>query len=99
MVRALQTEEGSLLQGLTVQNSYTEFRQGSKKAVMLVRNHMAYLQTLWKKTPVARVVAALLFPKPLEAEQLLEGAAKPHDPCTPRLTVRKGMVNCMMNWT
>ena len=32
MVQALQTEDGSLLQGLTVQNTYTELRQGSKKS-------------------------------------------------------------------
>ena len=31
MVQALQTEDGSLPQGLTVQNTYTELRQGSKK--------------------------------------------------------------------
>ena len=31
MVQALQTEDGSLPQGLTVQNMYTELRQGSKK--------------------------------------------------------------------
>ena len=30
-VQALQTEDGSLPQGLTVQNTYTELRQGSKK--------------------------------------------------------------------
>ena len=29
MVQALQTEDGSLPQGLTVQNMYTELRQGS----------------------------------------------------------------------
>ena len=46
MVQALWTEDGSLPQGLTVQNTYTELRQGSKKAVMVVRNSMAYLQTL-----------------------------------------------------
>ena len=51
MVQALQTEDGSLPQGLTVQNTYTELRQGSKKAVMVVRNSTAYSQTLWKKNP------------------------------------------------
>ena len=34
------------LQGLTVQNTYTELRKGSKKAVMVVRNNTAYSQTL-----------------------------------------------------
>ena len=46
MTQALQTEDGSLLQGLTVQNTYTELRQGSKKAVMVVKNSTAYPQTL-----------------------------------------------------
>ena len=41
MVQALQTEDGYLPQGLTIQNIYTELRQGSKKAVMVVRNHTA----------------------------------------------------------
>ena len=42
MVQALQTEDGSLPQGLTVQNMYTQLRQGSKIAVMVVRNNTAY---------------------------------------------------------
>ena len=47
------------------------------------------MQTLQKKTPVARVVAASPVPEPLEEEQLLKGAAEPHDSHTPRLTVRQ----------
>ena len=66
MVQALQTEDGSLPQGLTVQNTYTELRQGSEKAVVVVRNNTAYSQTLQKKTPVARVVAVSPVPKPPE---------------------------------
>ena len=89
MVQALQTEDGSLLQGFTVQNMYTELRKGSKKAVMMVRNNTAYFQTLQKKTPVARVVAALPVPKPPEGEQLLEGTDESHDSHTSRLTVRQ----------
>ena len=46
MVQALQAQDGSLLQGLTVQNMYTKLRKGSKKAVMVVRNNTAYSQTL-----------------------------------------------------
>ena len=87
MVQALQTEDVSLSQGLTVQNTYTELRQGSKKTVMVVRNNMAYLQTLWKKTPVARTVVALPGPKPSKEVQLQEGGHKPQGPHTPRLTV------------
>ena len=63
MVQALWIQDGSLPQGLTVQNTYTELRWGSKKAVMVVRNNTAYSQTLQKKTPVARAVAALPVPR------------------------------------
>ena len=38
---------------------------------------------------MARAVATLPVPKPLEEEQLLEGADESHDPHTPRLTVRQ----------
>ena len=80
MVQALQTEDGSLPQGLTVQNMYTELRQGSEKAVVVVRNSMAYSQTLWKKIPVARAVAALPVPKPPKEVQLQEGVMNPWSP-------------------
>ena len=76
-------------QGLIVQNMYTELRQGSNKAVMVVRNSMAYSQTLQKKTPVARAVAVLPVPKPPMEVQLQEGGDKPQGPYTPRLTVRQ----------
>ena len=78
-----------MLQGLTVQNMSTKLRKGSKKAVVVVRNNTAYLQTLQKKTLVARAVAALPVPEPPEGEQLLEGADESHDSHTPRLTVRQ----------
>ena len=89
MVQALWTEDGSLSQGLTVQYTYTELRQGSKKAVVVVRNSTAYSQTLQKKTPVARAVVVLPVPKPPEEVQLQEGGDKPKSPHTPRLTVRQ----------
>ena len=76
-------------QGLTIQNTYTELRKGSRKAVVVVQNNTAYLQTLCKKTPVARVVAASPVPEPPEGEQLQEGADEPHDSHIPRLTVRQ----------
>ena len=88
MTQALWTEDGSLLQGFTVQNMYTELRQGSEKAVMVVRNSTAYPQTFQKRTPVARAVAVLLVPKPPMEAQLQEGD-KPQNPHTPKLTVRQ----------
>ena len=89
MVQDLWTEDGSLPQGLTVENMYTKLRQGSKMAVVVVRNSMAYSQTLQKKTPVARAVAALPVPKPPKEVQLQEGGDEPQSPQTPRLTVRE----------
>ena len=89
MVQALKTQDGSLPQGLTMQNMYTKLRKGSKKAVVVVRNSTAYLQTLQKKTPVAMAVAALPVPEHPEGEQLLEAADDSHDSHTPMLMVRQ----------
>ena len=38
MVQALHTQNGTLPPGITVQNTYTELRKGSKKAVVVVQN-------------------------------------------------------------
>ena len=46
MVQALHGQDGTLLPGLTVQNTYTELRKGSKKAVVVVQNNTTYPQTL-----------------------------------------------------
>ena len=89
MVQALWAEDGSLPQGLTVQNTYTELMQGSKKVVMVVRNSIASSQTLWKKTPVSRAIAALPVPKPPGEVQLQEGDDEPQSSHIPRLTVRQ----------
>ena len=89
MVQALPTKDGSLPQSLTVQNMYTKLRQGSKKAVVVVRNSTAYSETLQKKTLVARVVAALPVPKPPKEVQLQERGDGPQSPHTSRLTVRQ----------
>ena len=50
MIQALQTKDSTLSPGLTVQNTYTELRKGNKKAVVVVCNNTAYLQTIRKKT-------------------------------------------------
>ena len=55
----------------------------------MVWNNTAYLQTLQKKTPVARVAAASPVPKLPESEGLLEGTNESPDFHTPRLTVRQ----------
>ena len=41
MTQALHAEEGSLPQGLTIQNAYTEMCNGSKNVTIIVRNSMA----------------------------------------------------------
>ena len=51
MVQALHTQDSTLPPGLTVQNTYTELRKGSKKVVVVVQNNTTYPQTLLKKTP------------------------------------------------
>ena len=89
MVQALWSQDGSLPQGLTVQNTYIELRKASKKAVVVVQNNTTYPQTLQKKTPIVRAVAASPVPEPPKAEKLQEKAGTSHDSLTPELTVRQ----------
>ena len=63
MPQVLHAEEGSLLQGLMIHNTYTKMCNGSKSVTIMVRNVTAYPQTLKKKIPVARVVAANHVPE------------------------------------
>ena len=41
MVQALHAQDGALPPGITVQNTYTELRKGSKKVVAVVQNNTA----------------------------------------------------------
>ena len=68
MVQALQTQDGTLPPGLTVQNTYTKLRKGSKKAVVVIWNNTAYPHTLQKKTPVAKAVSVLSVPGILKSK-------------------------------
>ena len=83
MVQALQTEDGSLPQGLTVQNTYTELRQGSKKVVVVVRNSMAYSQTLQKKTWWPGQWWCYLCPNHLWRSSCRRGVTSPRVPIPP----------------
>ena len=58
MTQALCANDGSLPWGLMIQNAYTELCSGSKNIIVVVRNSMAYPQTLRKKTLVVRAVVA-----------------------------------------
>ena len=72
MMQSLHVQDGTLPPGLTVQNMYTELRNGSKKAVVVVRNQTAYPQTLQKKIPVARMVPVQLVLEAPMPEDLLD---------------------------
>ena len=89
MVQALHTQDGTLLLGLTVQNTYTKLRKGSKKAVIVVQNNTAYPQTLQKKTLMARAVPALPVPEPPKSKSLQDRDDVHPDLQTPKLMVRQ----------
>ena len=65
ITQALHVKDGSLLQGLMVQNAYTKLRKRSKNVIMVVRNSTAYPQALRKRTPVVRAVEVIQVPEPL----------------------------------
>ena len=98
MAQVLWTEDGSMPGGLPIQNTYTELQKGSNKAVTVVRNSMAYLQTLQKKALVARAVLANPLPESPVKALSQEGKNEPQDPCAPKLTVRKWHGILLMNW-
>ena len=89
MVQALHAQDGTLPPGLTMQNTYTELRKGSKKVVVVVQNHTAYPQTLQKKTPMARAMAVQPVPETPKPESLQVGDEVCLDPQTPKLTIRQ----------
>ena len=89
MVQALYVQDGTLPPGLTMQNTYTELRKGSKKAVVVVWNHTTYPQTLWKKTLVARAIPMQLLPETPEPESLPIPEEACPDPQTPKFTIRQ----------
>ena len=72
MTQTLHAEDGSLPQGLTIQNAYTEMQNDSKNVNVVVRNSTAHPQTLRKKTPVARAVTATWLPEPLMWTGMIE---------------------------
>ena len=89
MVQALYTQDGTLPPGLTMQNTYTELRKGSKKVIVVAWNHTAYPQTLRKKTPMVRAIPIQLLPKTPKPESLLIPEEVCPDPQTPKLTIRQ----------
>ena len=89
MTQVLQTEDGILPQGLTIQNMYTELQKGSKHIVIVVRKSTAYPQTIRKKAPLARAVAVTVVPEIPPEIRVQEGKDGPQDPHPPSLTMRQ----------
>ena len=89
MVQALYAQDGTLPPGLTVQNTYTELRKGSKKAVVVVQNNTAYPQTLRKKTPMVRAISVLPVSEPPKPKSLQVEDDANSDLHTPKLTIRQ----------
>ena len=87
MVQALYAQDSTLPPGLTVQNTYTELRKGTRKAVVVVQNNTIYPQTLRKKTPVARAISVLPVPKPSEPKSLQVEDDANSDLHIPKLTI------------
>ena len=89
MVQALHTEDGSLPQGLTVQNMYTELRQGSKKSSRGGKEQYSLLADPLEENPSGQGSSHIVCAKSPEDVQLQEEVDKPQGPHTPRLTVRQ----------
>ena len=89
MEQAMYDQDGTLLPSLTVQNTYTKLRKGSKMVVVVVQNHTAYPITLWKKMPVARVIPVQLLPETPKPGSLLVPDEACSDLPTPKLTIRQ----------
>ena len=73
-------KDGSLPQGLTVQNAYTELCSGST---------MVYPQTLRKKMPVARAVTVTWLPELPVYTNLMEALEEAHCLQVPRMTMKQ----------
>ena len=95
MTQALHDEDGSLPQGLTVQNTYTELHSGSKNVTVVVRNSTAYPQTLRKKTPVVRAVTVMRVPElPMKTGEM-EALNEAQGLQTPKLNVKQSRRSCL----
>ena len=88
MTQSLCVEDGSLPQGLMVQNAYMELHSGSKNVAVVVRNRTAYPQTLRKKTPVARAITVTWIPELPQQISLMKASEEDHGHQTPKLTVK-----------
>ena len=89
MTQALCIPDGSLSQGLMVQNAYTELRKGNNNVAVVVKNSMAYPQTLRRKTPVVRAAVVTQVPEPPVQTGLTGVLGEDHNHQMPKLTVKQ----------
>ena len=87
MTQALHAEDGSLPQGLTIQNAYTKLHSGSKNVTVVVRNSMAYPQN-----QVARAVVTTQVPEPPMQTGVVEALDKAQGLQMPKLTMKQRQV-------
>ena len=87
-LRAYELKRGHYLQGLTIQNAYTEMCNGSKNVAVIVRNSTVYPQTL-KEIPVARSVVANWVPEPQMQPGMIEVLDKAQGIQMPKLTAKQ----------
>ena len=96
MTHALQTKDGSLPQGLTIQNMYTELWKGSKNVVMVVRNSTAYPKYSERRLQWPGQLPQLWCWKHHQRPGS-EGEDGPQDPHPPIWPLDKGKVSCLKN--
>ena len=89
MIQAIQTGDGSLPQDPTIQSTYRELEQGSKNAVVVVRNSTAYPQTLQKENPSGQNSGSKPCARTTNGGLVAGGGNEPQDSHTPKLTVRQ----------
>ena len=86
MTQTLCAEEGSLPQGLMIQNTFTDMWK--KSVTIIVRNDIAYPQTL-KNIPVARVVATNHVPEVQIWSGTMEALDGVQGIQTPKMTIEQ----------
>ena len=78
MTQALHMADGLLPQGLIVQNVYTELHSGSKNVTVVVRNSMAYPQTLEEEDPSGKGSCIHMVTRSPCADWLVETSEEAH---------------------
>ena len=89
MTQDLCVEDGSLLQGLIVQNTFTELHNGSKVVAVVVRNSIAYPHMLGKRAPVARAIMVTQLLELTVLSRLTKVLEEDHGCQAPKLTMKQ----------